>query len=215
MRYAQLFALIEASGLSPEEFANTMGVSGMTLRRWALRPRGAHIDKLYLPAIQRTCERLLIEGHVEPGDPTVEPILAEGDFLTQRATLARLGVPTGERTNFKDGFAHGMTAVLSEIAADGARRDMVDRGMTRIERFKAKGKEWARVIGDLVAVLRSRQTPLAHKFVAYGAFFYLLMPVDLIPDQIPGFGLLDDFALLRIAADYYLRSTKGRTGTAS
>ena len=34
MTYKQLFALLGATGMSPEQFGNEVGLSGMTLRRW-------------------------------------------------------------------------------------------------------------------------------------------------------------------------------------
>jgi uncharacterized membrane protein YkvA (DUF1232 family) len=43
------------------------------------------------------------------------------------------------------------------------------------------------------------------KLSAYGALFYLITVFDLIPDTIPVFGVLDDFAILGIVTAYYLR----------
>ena len=43
------------------------------------------------------------------------------------------------------------------------------------------------------------------KLAAYGALFYLITTFDLIPDTIPVFGLLDDFAILGIVVAYYVQ----------
>jgi uncharacterized membrane protein YkvA (DUF1232 family) len=40
------------------------------------------------------------------------------------------------------------------------------------------------------------RTPSIVRFMIYGGIAYTLMPVDLIPDWIPGIGLLDDAAVL-------------------
>jgi uncharacterized membrane protein YkvA (DUF1232 family) len=40
------------------------------------------------------------------------------------------------------------------------------------------------------------RTPTIVRLMIYGGIAYTLMPVDLIPDWIPGIGLLDDAAVL-------------------
>ena len=40
------------------------------------------------------------------------------------------------------------------------------------------------------------RTPAIVRMMIYGGIAYTLMPVDLIPDWIPGIGLLDDAAVL-------------------
>jgi uncharacterized membrane protein YkvA (DUF1232 family) len=50
---------------------------------------------------------------------------------------------------------------------------------------------------------------LTDKFIAYGALFYLLTPIDFIPDNIPFLGFFDDFAILGFAATYYMKMQQG------
>jgi uncharacterized membrane protein YkvA (DUF1232 family) len=35
--------------------------------------------------------------------------------------------------------------------------------------------------------------------------FYLICPFDLIPDNIPVFGMIDDYAILGVAWEYYVK----------
>jgi uncharacterized membrane protein YkvA (DUF1232 family) len=44
--------------------------------------------------------------------------------------------------------------------------------------------------------------------VAYGALYYLLCPLDLIPDNVPVFGLMDDYCVLGLAASHYAKKHK-------
>ena len=57
-------------------------------------------------------------------------------------------------------------------------------------------------------MIGSEKISILDKFVAYGALFYLVMVFDLIPDTVPVFGLLDDFAILGIATAYYVKRAK-------
>ena len=48
-------------------------------------------------------------------------------------------------------------------------------------------------------LLRDRRVPLRRKIVAAGVVAYLVSPVDVIPELVPGFGLLDDVILAAAA----------------
>jgi len=65
------------------------------------------------------------------------------------------------------------------------------------------GSEWKYRIKTLLSVTKSKEITRLDKFAAYGALFYLLAPLDLIPDHIPVFGLMDDFFILGIVSLYY------------
>lgn len=60
----------------------------------------------------------------------------------------------------------------------------------------------------MLEVIRSKDLTLADKLVAYGALFYLITPMDFIPDAIPVVGYLDDFAVLGLALAYYAHRAK-------
>ncbi len=52
---------------------------------------------------------------------------------------------------------------------------------------------------ELFNAVKSRQTPRWAKAVAIGALGYLILPLDAVPDMVPGAGLLDDLLALMTA----------------
>ena len=73
-------------------------------------------------------------------------------------------------------------------------------------------REVVRVVPDLVRLLRSlladRSTPLDVRLALACLVLWLLSPIDLIPDFLPGIGVLDDVVLTIVA----LRYTRRRLG---
>jgi uncharacterized membrane protein YkvA (DUF1232 family) len=78
-----------------------------------------------------------------------------------------------------------------------------------VDRVKAGfGRKMARVLGRLPVVreavmlfkfARDTNVPLAAKGVAVLALLYLIAPIDMAPDALPGIGLLDDAAVILAA----------------
>lgn len=67
---------------------------------------------------------------------------------------------------------------------------------------------WALVRSDarlLWRALRHPQAPGWLKLGTAGVVLYLISPIDLIPDVIPVFGLLDDVVLVPLAIRFLLR----------
>ncbi|MBU0960925.1 MAG: DUF1232 domain-containing protein [Proteobacteria bacterium] len=58
-------------------------------------------------------------------------------------------------------------------------------------------RTWNR-IKSWVSLLLRRETPWTVKAILGAAIVYLLSPVDLIPDWILGFGLLDDLTIVSL-----------------
>ena len=56
-------------------------------------------------------------------------------------------------------------------------------------------KIWDKVL-YLWEQAKSQEIPLRLKVVIIGALLYLVLPADIIPDVIPGFGLVDDFSVI-------------------
>lgn len=63
----------------------------------------------------------------------------------------------------------------------------------------------APIYGRLLwALLRDDRIPAAHKAVLGLAAGYLISPVDLVPEWIPGVGALDDLVVVALALDVFL-----------
>ncbi len=73
--------------------------------------------------------------------------------------------------------------------------------------FFTKIMKYAKVIGyellykalQLYYVLQKPDTPAWVKAVIMGALGYFILPIDVVPDFIPGIGYTDDFAVLAFA----------------
>ncbi len=193
---------MKATGYSPEELGEAIGVSGMTLRRWLKKPKQTPVPRVYIPAIRDACYRLIAEGRLDPGLPVVRTLLSEAPSSEYQAALQNLGLQHGfelDRTGSRDQILAG----LFQIGSQPEKQSDVEQNSEKVLSFKKLGDEWSGRIATLWKVIRSKKLGSPDKLVAYGALFYLLTPIDFIPDQIPFFGLLDDFAVLGIAVAYY------------
>ncbi|AFS53921.1 hypothetical protein LptCag_1697 [Leptospirillum ferriphilum] len=201
--------MLNRTGDSPEEFGRRIGLSGMTIRRWLRKPEGFRIPRIYLPAMREACLALVAEGRLDPSLPEVQSLLfSASPSAGYRAALRNLGL--GE--NFTQGRPVSRDQILSgllQIGAQMPKQTDVEGHASEVSAFKKLGDEWSSRITTLWNIVRSRKLDLPDKFIAYGALFYLLTPVDFIPDNIPFFGLIDDFAILGLAASYYTRKSAG------
>lgn len=195
--------MISDSACSPEDFGKRMGVSGMTVRRWLSKPKKAKIPKLYVPAIREACYQLISEGKLQVEMSSVHAILMESQSHQYGAALSNLGLPS-------DFFAEGRSVDrilvgLNQIGSQSKKQTQVDASREKVFSFKKMSDEWSERISTLWSVIRSKKLSSMDKLVAYGALFYLVTPIDFIPDHIPFFGLLDDFWVLGISATYYAK----------
>jgi|SRR5579884_1967837 uncharacterized membrane protein YkvA (DUF1232 family) len=208
MQNSHVLALLEEARLSPEALGAAIGVSGMTVRRWLKRPKQP-VPRVYLAAIRDACYALISQGRLRAESATVRTLLARTLSNEYHAALCNLGLPQGFDTRHamsQDDVLLG----LSRIGTQSQKQHDVDGNRRKIFSFKKLGREWSQRIGALWQVIRSKKIGRLEKAVAYGALFYLLTPIDFIPDHIPFFGLLDDFGVLGIAAAYYSRRSHGR-----
>ena len=156
---------------------------------------------MYERAFRPVFDDFIAQGLMGEDSPAARSS-AESRKNSFQAILKNLGFPE----NFlKSGFqdSRAMLDGLSKVGNDAKRKSEVDRRKKKIASFGRIGEEWKERTGGLLAVIRSKDLIAADKFVAYGALFYLLMPLDLIPDSIPVIGLLDDFSVLGIALWFY------------
>jgi uncharacterized membrane protein YkvA (DUF1232 family) len=56
------------------------------------------------------------------------------------------------------------------------------------------------------ALLRDGRVPVAQKLILVGIGAYLVMPIDLMPDFVPILGQLDDFAVILLGLDLFIRT---------
>ncbi|QLY27351.1 DUF1232 domain-containing protein [Bdellovibrio sp. KM01] len=81
----------------------------------------------------------------------------------------------------------------------------VQRNEQTLQDLEKKSPSIREKVTALWNVLKDGELQKTSKYVAVGALFYLVFPFDFIPDSVPGVGLLDDYAILSIAMDHYLR----------
>lgn len=204
MKYYQLLNCLSQAGLSPEVAAPYMGVSNMTLRRWQ-KKKNLDVDAAYLPAIYDGLFGLVAEGKLSMDAPEVKGMIEEKVDGFHRRYTAAVMTSLGVEANFVsgEGTENQIVSSLTLIGASQAKRDAVEKASDEILEYKKHGKEWLDGITGLMSVIRSKTMLVADKYVAYGALFYLIMPFDFIPDHLPIFGLLDDYAMLGMALGFY------------
>jgi uncharacterized membrane protein YkvA (DUF1232 family) len=204
MDVSKLITILQESKLSPEELGSLIGISGMTVRRWIEEKKTDPLPAIYEKAIRDAVFKLVIDGRLGSDSKLVQKFFSTTECLPQQAALKALGFPEHLDGNLEDHQDQIMVG-LAHIGSLESRRQRVEEDRKKLPAYKKMGQEWSRRISLLVDVIGSKNLTAFEKFPAYGALFYLFMTFDLIPDTIPVFGLMDDFAILGIAAAYYLR----------
>lgn len=202
MTYSQLLKILGSTNMSPEQLAPLFGVSNMTIRRWSKERPGKLIPKAHRALVFDGIYQLIISGHLQADDFGVQEILAKGPHLSIQAALQGMGISAAD-LHSEGSQQDRMTELLNRIGLSPKHRDEVNESHAKIAGFKKMGADWKRMITSLVGVVKSPRLTLTDKLVAYGALFYLICPFDMIPDSIPVFGLMDDFAILAMAVSYY------------
>lgn len=204
MTVSHLKLLLRETKLSPEELSARIGVSNMTIRRWLSKPGNKRLPEIYEGALRDATYRLISEGVLDAGSKSVQTLLKLFRSPSFEAALENLGLEGLEQANGGD-HDRQMIEGLLKIGSDSKRQGEVEKGRGKILSFGKLGQEWSARIARLFEVIGMKELSGVEKLVAYGALFYLLTPFDLIPDHIPVFGLLDDYAVLGIAVGYYSR----------
>jgi uncharacterized membrane protein YkvA (DUF1232 family) len=203
MTYRQMHCILDQLKLSPEEAGQLLGVSGMTLRRWKDMPPDERLPLLYERAFEVGVQQLVKEGRLSADDSVVREIQMDLNTICAQASMRALGILGSFDASADSDPSHSVMVGLSKIGSNPDHVQFVDKNKSKIARFSKMGREWKERIGGLLAAVRSPHLSSLDKFVAYGALFYLLTPVDLIPDNTIFFGLIDDFAILGLAWNYY------------
>ena len=198
---------MEEAELSPEELARRLEISNMTVRRWMKKPLGEEMPVLYEKALRDAIYQLVVEELLPTGSKSFQLAVKIGQRASFEAVIKGLGFNTAPQD--KPGFAPDrLLAGLSQIGAQESQQAEVQLNRKKILNFSRMGAEWKERITPLLRVIRSQRLSRVDKLVAYGALFYLICPLDLIPDNVPVFGLMDDFCVLGFAAEHYVKKHK-------
>jgi uncharacterized membrane protein YkvA (DUF1232 family) len=204
MLISQLVKMLHSTEMSPEELAPRLGVSNMTYRRWLKRASRQRIPKKYEVGVREGVYQLISEGGLSGQAPEVTLFMQDFNPLFFQAAIQNLGVPE-EFKCLNSCHEDQIMLGLSKIGSSATKQREVNRSLKLIKAFEKFGAEWKSRIVAMVKVIQSKQLTLVDKLVAYGALFYLITPFDLIPDQIPVIGYIDDFAILGFAMAYYIK----------
>ena len=141
----------------------------------------------------------------------VKTVLSQAKPLPSFGAAAKLlGVPGTFLDSPKDFNDAALAETLSGIGRDDAHARLVDKSWPRILSFKKFGINWAERIATIREAIFSTTTSLRGRCVAYGSFFYLLCPLDMIADFTPVVGYLDDYVILGAAAGFLMHKTRSR-----
>lgn len=199
-----MFILAEETQLSLEKLGKLLGVSGMTLRRWRRQKPDSVLPSTYERSFSCGIEQMVVDGTLSPESKLARSVMSKSRRRSFQAALKSLGFSPALLEGNRDPNDRLMLG-LSQIANDLSRVKKVDRSWRLISRLSRMGEEWKRRIEGLKQVIFSPRLGTLDKLVAYGALFYLVTPFDLIPDDIPVFGYLDDFAILGLALAFYMK----------
>jgi uncharacterized membrane protein YkvA (DUF1232 family) len=75
-------------------------------------------------------------------------------------------------------------------------------GVRRLFRFFQHLPNFLKLFSRLMA---DQRVALRVKLVPLGVFAYLLLPADLMPDMLPGFGQVDDIVVILLGLRFFLR----------
>ena len=95
----------------------------------------------------------------------------------------------------------GFEKLMEQVEKDGSNcktPDLTRKQATEKAHCEALGSGIISLVRELVGAFKSKRS-LKKQAIAVGALLYFLNPIDLIPDSIPVFGYLDDFAVMSLA----------------
>jgi uncharacterized membrane protein YkvA (DUF1232 family) len=209
MHFEQLTELFAESGLSPEKLSTRLGISNLTYRRWLKRNPADEVPKEYRRNIAGGVYQLLSENKLNHDSPQVGKFLENNLPEFFEAVVGQFNLSPDLMESRLMTHQDKVTTALLHIGNSDKVRKRVEAAFTVIRKFAAWGDSWKERITLLTRAVRSKELSLADKLIAYGALFYLILPIDLIPDSIPIFGYIDDFGILGFAAAYYFKKHPG------
>jgi uncharacterized membrane protein YkvA (DUF1232 family) len=206
-----LLIFMRETNLSPEQMAKRLGVSNMTIRRWMKRTTEEKLPPIYEKIFWEAVYQMVVEGLLLPGSVFAQKAVKGSQKLYFKAAMKSLGFTKSKQSLPR----FSMVAIresLSQIGAQEGHQLEVEKKQKKILSFVRFGRDWKRRISTLMKVVSSKSLSRKDKLVAYGALFYLVCPLDLIPDNVPVFGLLDDYCVLGLASEHYIEKYKMLAG---
>ncbi|WP_413561035.1 YkvA family protein [Bdellovibrio sp. HCB209] len=204
MKISQISKISKDTGLSPEKLAVYFQVSNMTLRRWLKKGGTARVPAQYDTNIYQGILAMVKDGVIDKEHECVKEAYEFSQVLFANNSFMMMDLQAAQfenRGNDEDG--------LMDLCLRLGQRDdslaYVQRNETTLQDIEKKSPSIREKVAALWSVLKDNELQKTSKYVAVGALFYLAFPFDFIPDSVPGVGLLDDFAILSIAVDHYLR----------
>ena len=175
----------------------------MTIRRWMKEAPTKKLPATYRSRLSAAIDRLVLDEKLTADSPFAQ---VSSDQLTTSLSsrLKALGFPADSALNSLSMEESVLTGV-QKIGSDPGVIQNVQKGSAAIKKLQKVSRELGDTISTSLKVVRSQKLSTVEKYMAYGALFYLLCPMDLIPDSVPAFGLLDDFSILQLTASYYLK----------
>jgi uncharacterized membrane protein YkvA (DUF1232 family) len=171
---------MERGELSPERLGRELQISNMTLRRLLKRDDLETIPDKYLAQLDRHT------GALRKGGPAV--MQASPDLEPFLEDLEA----KGRECDDLDSLKRDLETKLQEPRIGQTLRDHA-----------------LKLIGAITGAAGGR-VPASHRMLAIGALLYLINPMDLISDALPGVGYLDDLAVLSVVSGIVTATTPGR-----
>ena len=103
-----------------------------------------------------------------------------------------------------------ISSLMKGIEKSGEKGDLksIEKELTQKKKKTRLDQVFWRFCETLLKTARSTSSTTQARAIAIGALLYFINPIDLIPDEIPLVGYLDDLAILSLAVNYILELAK-------
>lgn len=207
-----LKTILEESKTSPEELSRYFRISNMTLRRMLSKSDKTVISAEYHANFREGVLALIRDQKIEPQSKSAQNFMLDSSQRFTEPIFSILGLPVSTKEVPIVGEAQ-VKETLITIGSSPQRQKQVTESIKDIMTFSKQHKTFASSIQSLLAAISLKAEASPHKAIAFGALFYLLMPMDFAPDYIPAFGLMDDLGVVTIASHLSRPSKSSRSKT--
>ncbi|WP_413587236.1 YkvA family protein [Bdellovibrio sp. HCB274] len=204
MKISQISKISKDTGLSPEKLAVYFQVSNMTLRRWLKKGGTVRVPAQYDTNIYQGILSMVKDGVIDKDHESVKEAYEFSQSLFANNSFMMMDLQAAQ---FEQSEANedGLMDLCLRLGQRDDSLTYVQNNETTLQALEKKSPSIREKVMTLWSVLKDGEIQKTSKYVAVGALYYLVFPFDFIPDSVPGVGLLDDFAILSIAVDHYLR----------